>query len=400
MTEILHFRASLQGGVTEAAAVRSADLFDQGRQVVFHLGDAAGVAADGLGADLHRSGVLVPGLEGQMLQQGHAGEHAVAGLLEVHRPGVVVHVHGDLIHPGQRVHHQHVLLGPLQLPAGEHIDALVPLVLQGVHKALLLDAGHVQHVQLGDDRLQAGDLGEPHVVLPHKDPHVVGDRQFPGGDEEKLDVPELGHGLDEGVDGAAVLQIAAQPKAQPVHPAPQAGDGGQVGHGLGGVHVAAVPGVHHRHMGVQGGRLGRALPGGAHDHHVGVVGHHPHRVLHALPLGHRGGVGVGKAEHRPAQPHHSGLEREVGAGGRLVKQVAGHLAVAHVHEALRRVHDLTGPGVQGLPLLTGHISKVDQMSHHGPSFPRYSSKIPGGARREDLLSFHIIVSHGEGSLQH
>ena len=134
------------------------------------------------------------------------------------------------------------------------------------------------------------------------------------------------------MDGAAVLQIGAQPQAQPVHPAPQAGNGGQVGHGLGGVHVAAVPGVHHRHMGVQGGRLGRALPGGAHDDDVGIAGDHLDGVLQGLSLGNGRGVRIGEAEHRPAQAQHGGLEGEVGAGGGLVKQIARHPALTHVHK--------------------------------------------------------------------
>ena len=269
------------------------------------------------------------------------------------------------------MHDQHIRAGPLQLAAGKDIDALVALVLQGVHKALLLDAGHVQHVQLRDDRLQAGDLGEPHLMLPHKDAHIVRDSQFPGGDQKELDVVELGQGLDERVDRAAVFQVAAQPNAQPVHAAPQAGDGGQVCHGLSGVHMAAVPGVDHRDIGVQGGRLGRALPGGAHDHHVGVVGDHFDRVLYGLALGHRGGVGIRKAKHGAPQTHHSRLKGEVGAGGRLIKQVAGDPAPAGVNELFRSIDDLAGPGVQALPLLTGQITKIDQMSHCGPSFPRF-----------------------------
>ena len=206
-----------------------------------------------------------------MLQQGHPGEHAVPGLLEVHRPGVVVHVHRNLVHPGQGVHHQHMLLGPVQLPAGEDIDPLAPLVLQGVHKPLPLDSGHVEHVQLGDDRLQAGDLGEAHVVLQEKIPHIAGDRQLPRGDEEEAHPVKFRHGLDEGVDRPAVFQVPAQPDGQPVRLPQQAGHGGQVGHGLGGVHMAAVPRVDHRHVGVQRRRLGRPLPRGAHDHHVGVA---------------------------------------------------------------------------------------------------------------------------------
>ena len=176
-------------------------------------------------ADLHRAGGLA-GLVGQVGQQGHPGEHAVPGLLEVHRPGVVVHVHGDLVHPGQGVHHQQVFPRPAQLGPREDVDALVALVFQGIDKPLPLDAGHVQHVQLRDHRLQAGHLDKGHLPLPHELTQVLRHRQVPGGDEEEADILKFGQRLDEGVDRPAVFQIAAQPHAQPVHRPPQAGDGG------------------------------------------------------------------------------------------------------------------------------------------------------------------------------
>ena len=52
----------LQGGVTEGAAVRPADLFHQGGQIGLGLGDAAGVGAHRPGADLHAGQILLPQL--------------------------------------------------------------------------------------------------------------------------------------------------------------------------------------------------------------------------------------------------------------------------------------------------------------------------------------------------
>ena len=104
--------------------------------------------------------------------------------------------------------------------------------------------------------------------------------------------------LMEGVYRASVLQVAAQAEREASRP-PAGGDGGQIGHGLGGVHVAAVAGVDHRHVGVQGGRLGRALLGVAHHHHVGIARHHLDGVLQGLALGGGGGLGVGEANTVP-----------------------------------------------------------------------------------------------------
>ena len=254
---------------------------------------------------------------------------------------------------------EHVGLGPVQLPPGEDIDALVALILHRVHKALLLDAGHIQYVQLGHHGLQTGDLGKAHVILLHEGADIVGYCQLPGGDEEEGDVLEFSQGFDEGVDSAAVFQVAAQADGQVVYFAPQAGDGSQVGHGLGGVHVAAVAGIDHGHVGVEGGGLGCALPGGAHHDDIGIVGDDLDGVLQRLSLGHRGGIGVGKAEYRAAQTEHGRLEGEVGAGGGLVKQVGRHLAPTYVNEFFRCVYDLTGPVVQAVPLLAGQITKIN-----------------------------------------
>ena len=114
----------------------------------------------------------------------------------------------------------------------------------------------------GDDRLQAGDLGEPHIVLPHKDTHVVGDRQFPGGDEEEFDVPELGHGLDEGSGRCGpFFKSPHSPRHSPSTPPRRRVMVVRSAMVWVGLHVAAVPGVHHRHMGVQGGRLGEPSQG-------------------------------------------------------------------------------------------------------------------------------------------
>ena len=293
------------------------------------------------------------------------------------------------------MHDQQFLLRPVQLPPGEDVDALAALVLQGVYEALPLDAGHVEHIQLRDDGLQAGDLGEPHAMLPHKGPHVLGHRQLTGGDEEKLDALKLGQGLDEGVNRAAVLQIAAQAHGQPVHLAPQAGDGGEIRSGLGGVHVAAVAGVDHRHVGVQGGRLGRALLGVAHHHHVGIARHHLDGVLQGLALGGGGGLGVGEAEHRAPHPQHGGLKGKVGAGGRLIEQAGHHPPTAGVHKIGGVVHNITAPLVQGLPLRPRQVSKVDQMPHDA-SFPLlnffYRIIFPPARARAERTNFYTFFS--------
>ena len=60
----------------------------------------------------------------QLQNQGHADELSVFHLLPVGGPGVLVHRHGNLVHPGQGVEDGEVRLGGLQLLRGEDIAVL------------------------------------------------------------------------------------------------------------------------------------------------------------------------------------------------------------------------------------------------------------------------------------
>ena len=123
--------------------------------------------------------------------------------------------------------------------------------------------------------------------------------------------------------------------------------------------------------------MAEPLPRGAHHHYIGVAGDHLDGVLQGLSLGNGRGVRIGEAEHRPAQAQHGGLEGEVGAGGGLVKQIARHPALTHVHKLGWVIHDLAGPGIQGVPLMAGQVPKIDQMTHRAPlSCYPYSSSNP------------------------
>ena len=313
-----------------------------------------------MGADGHRLRPAV-GLAGQVHQQRHPGVHPAPSLLEVQSAGVVVHVQGDLVHPGQGVEDHHIRLRPRQLPLGEDVDALVPLVGQGVGETLPLDAGHIQNVQPGQHRFQAGDLPEPQAALLHEAARIVGDGQLTGGDEIELHVVEFGQGFDEGVDGAPVLQVAAQTDGHAVDGTTVALDGGQVGQGLGGVHVTAVPGVDDGHFGVQRCCLGSALLGVAHDDDIGVGGDHFDGILQRFTFGSRRAVGVVKAEHRAAQPQHGGLEGEFRPGGGFKEQVGLDAPLARLGKGRRVVHDLGAALVQIFPLCPGQVAKIDQM---------------------------------------
>lgn len=106
---------------------------------------------------------------------------------------------------------------------------------------------------------------------------------------------EPGHGLDQRMDGAPVLQVAAQPDAQAGQRPLLVAEGHQIGQGLGRMEMPAVPGVDHRHTGIEGSRQrgpGRRVP---HGDDVGVAADHPDGVFDGLTLRHGGVPGIGQS---------------------------------------------------------------------------------------------------------
>ena len=137
---------------------------------------------------------------------------------------------------------------------------------------------------------------------------------------DDLDVLVPGQGLDQGVDGTAEAEIAAEADGDPVDVPEFPLDREKVRQGLRRVAVGAVAGVddgHGRHFG--GVELG-ALDVVAHGDHIGEAAHHADGVLHALALGDGAAAGVGEAEHVAAEFHHGGGEAQPRAGAGLIEQ--------------------------------------------------------------------------------
>ena len=76
----------------------------------------------------------------------------------------------------------------------------------------------------------------------------------------------------------------------------------QIRQSLGGMLVAAVPGVDHRDQRMLHSHHGGAFLGMAHGTDIGVAGDDPYGVGHALALGGGGGACVGKTDDAAAQP--------------------------------------------------------------------------------------------------
>ena len=120
-------------------------------------------------------------------------------------------------------------------------------------------------------------------------------------------------------------------------------DGEQVRKGLGGVVVAAVPGVDHRHRRLVGRHQRSALLGVAHGDDVRKAAHRPGGIRHALPLHGRRALGLGKAQNLSAQLVHGRLKAQAGPGGGFVKE-GGQLFAAALLPVL--------PPLTGSPLVS------------------------------------------------
>ena len=79
-------------------------------------------------------------------------------------------------------------------------------------------------------------------------------------DEDELHAIAAGQALDEGMDGAAELQVTAEADGQMIQPSLAAADGQHVQQRLGGMAVTAVAGIDHRNTGNTGRRAGERPP--------------------------------------------------------------------------------------------------------------------------------------------
>ena len=161
-------------------------------------------------------------------------------------------------------------------------------------------------------------------------------------------MPQTWPGLDEGVNRAAVLQIAAQAHGQPVHLAPQAVmvvRSAVVWVGACGRRRGVITGTsEYREASWPRPPWGCASPPRRHSPTPSWM-----VSFRVSPLAVE--VDLGSAKRTPCpHPQHGGLEGKVGAGGRLIEQAGHHPPTAGVHKIGGVVHNITAPLVQGLPL--------------------------------------------------
>ena len=257
-----------------------------------------------------------------------------------------------------------ILLGAAQLLRGEDVAVLQAEVVFLVEEALALNAGHVENVELGHDGFEVGRLLVGDVVLLERLAlHVAGELELLGGNEDDLDAGVAAQGADEGVDGAAELEVAAEAHGQVVEAPLFTVDGEKVGQRLGRVVVTAVARVDDGDLGVHGGDQRRALLGVTHGDDVSIAADGAHRVGNALALGGGRTAGGREAQHLAAETEHRGLKAQARAGRGLKEERCEDLAVALVCVGVGVVDDVVGRGDHIVDLLGGQLQNVDQMLH-------------------------------------
>ena len=132
---------------------------------------------------------------------------AVLSLTEVVGVGGAVDVGGNLVDARQGMEDAHVGFASLEHGGGEDAAVFNAFVFEGIGEALALHTGHVDDVGCGDDALDVGVLVvfESCVLDAHLDGR--GEFELVGGDEVEGGV-EVAHGLDEGMDGTAIFEVA------------------------------------------------------------------------------------------------------------------------------------------------------------------------------------------------
>ena len=243
----------------------------------------------------------------------------VLSLTEVVGVGGAVDVGGNLVDARQGMEDAHVGFASLEHGGGEDAAVFDAFVFEGIGEALTLHTGHVDDVGCGDDALDVGVLVvfESGVLDAHLDGR--GEFELVGRDEVEGGV-EVAHGLDEGMDGAAVFEVADAGDVEVLEGALSLADGIKVEHALGGVLVGTVAGVDYRHGGHFGSIARGAFLGVAHDDEVGIAGDHDDGVVERFTFLYAGAAGVAEPDDACTKLVGCTLEAEPCARGGLEEE--------------------------------------------------------------------------------
>ena len=257
----------------------------------------------------------------------HNAVETVTGLLEIVGMRILVDGVFNLVYTWQRVEDTHVGASLAEHIELQEIAVLDAFIFHEVGETLTLHTCHVKDVGSADDIgieilvLYVADAMLAAVVLVG-----IGHGKLIRGDEMEGGV-EMAHGHEQGMDGAAILEVAHHIDIKIVEGALGLVDGVKVKHRLRGVLVGSVARIDNGYGGNLAGIASCPFEIVAHDDDVGIVGHHHNGVLQRLALGAAGHLRVGKADDTGSEAIGGGLKAEAGAGAGLEKERGHYLAL-------------------------------------------------------------------------
>lgn len=128
--------------------------------------------------------------------------------------------------------------------------------------------------------------------------------------------------IDEGMDGAATLEVSGDDDVEPLEPAMLVPECKEIAQRLRRVLVTAVAAIDDGHFGIFGGEHGGAVARVADHKDIGVARRDAHGIGKRLALGRRAGGRIGAADRAAAEPQHRAFEGQPRARARFVEQRA------------------------------------------------------------------------------
>ena len=170
--------------------------------------------------------------------------------------------------------HLHVVARAFQVAGAQH-ELRLHVGVFGRIQTLFLHAGHVQNIHVAHHLFDAGMQTPRNAFLVQHVENVLRHRQRLRGDEVEAVAVKFRQRLGQGVDGAAILQVANHGDIQVLKLALRLLNGEQIQQRLRWVLVGTVTGVQHRNAAGELGRQARrALLRVTHHNRVDVGADH------------------------------------------------------------------------------------------------------------------------------
>ena len=170
--------------------------------------------------------------------------------------------------------HLHVVARALEVGGAQH-ELCLHVGVFGRIQTLFLHAGHVENIHVAHHLFDAGVQAPLNAFFVQHVENVLRHRQRVRGDEEEAVAVKFRQRLGQGVDGAAIFQVADHGDIQVLELALRLLNGEQIQQGLRRVLVGTVTGVQHRNAAGKFGRQARrALLRMTHHNRVDVGADH------------------------------------------------------------------------------------------------------------------------------